>query len=112
MEPIQFLKKLINENGNSDTLKEHLEILSAQLSRIENKVQDLETENAELKKRLNEQKNRTESFASNQHHSSHCGHCGSALLKKTESSDSPSFSEAGIKDTTYQCSACGEKVAF
>ncbi|WP_310600638.1 hypothetical protein [Desulfobulbus sp.] len=112
MEAIRFLKKLINENGNSETLKEHLEILSAQLSKIESKVRDLETENAELKKHLDEQKDRAESFSSNQHHSSHCGHCGSALLKKIENSGSPAFSEAGIKDTTYQCSACGEKVAF
>ena len=106
------LERLINEHGSAAILRERLELVKAKMADYERREGQLESENAQLKAKLEEAERQLGRLTSGHHDGFCCDACGSPSVKRTGSRPDPTFGPLGIKQALFTCADCGAVSAF
>ena len=126
------IERLINEQGSSTTLKEHILLLKekhavfvseniahktkvaelgTQVRQLKNEITKLQEINEKLKSDISQLTDKIDGFQKPGTKGHVCEHCGSSRLRSTGNRPNKRFGRLGVKDTLFQCEDCGKETA-
>lgn len=114
------LDRLITEHGSAAVLRQHLELLKAQLADYEAKHTDLQKQKEEMEARAldaehraREAEHKLQALQAGQNMGHACEACGSADIHRTGTRPSQGpFGKLGLKEGLFTCNRCGHVTAI